>query len=80
MVIKGTVRCRLLKTHSAQLGSAVTTECTHEEFCDVILTRCDCNIFELISMQGNSHYMRGRRHETPMCFDHYSSVPVKDEI
>ena len=46
---KGTLSSRLLKTQSAQLGSVVTKECTHEEFCDVILTRDDCNIFQLIS-------------------------------
>jgi len=66
-------------THSAQLGPAVTKECKHEGFCDVILTRGDSNIFELITIQGNSHCMPSQRHETPLCFDHYDSVPVKDE-
>ena len=32
MAIKGNVRYRLLKTHSAQLGSVVAKEYTHEEF------------------------------------------------
>jgi len=52
----------------------------YEEFCYVILTRGDCNIFELIPMHWNSHYMPGQHHETPICFGHYGNVPVKDEI